>query len=245
MDIADRESVRKALKHYEPWAVINAAGFVKVDEAEANPAVCLRENTEGAATLAAACRLYGAGFLTFSTDFVFNGEAGVPYNENDEAKPLNIYGVSKFLAESRVLNVYPASIVVRTSSFFGPWDMHNFLIRMVRTLEQGDEFQTTSAYVISPTYVPDLVNACLDLIIDREKGMWHITNPSSLSWKDFALMTAEMAKLNTGLIRTIRQENFGYRAVRPPYSALKSERGQLMPSLENAIQRFLVDRTSR
>jgi dTDP-4-dehydrorhamnose reductase len=243
MDIADRDSVHKVLKQHQPWAVINAAGFVNVDEAETNQARCFRENTQGAATLAAACRMYGAGFLTFSTDLVFNGETTAPYKERDEARPLNIYGVSKFLAESRVLNAYPSSIIVRTSSFFGPWDKHNFLTKMLQAIEQGEKFKTTSAFVVSPTYVPDLVNACLDLIIDQEKGLWHITNPSALSWMDFALMTAEMAKLNTGLIKNIKPENFHYSAMRPPYSALGSERGRLMHTLENAIQRFLSERT--
>jgi dTDP-4-dehydrorhamnose reductase len=241
MDIADRESVDKVLRQYEPWAVVNAAGFVKVDDAEINPVVCFRENTEGPAVLASACRRYGATFLTFSTDLVFNGATKSPYIESDLTQPLNIYGVSKFLAEARVLNVYPSSLVIRTSSFFGPWDEHNFLTRMIGNLSKGDKFDTSSAFVVSPTYIPDLVNACLDLIVDGESGIWHITNPSAISWTDFAFMTAEMAQLNRGLIRNTNPQALGYTAARPAYSALKSSRGLMMPNLDDSIRRFLAE----
>jgi dTDP-4-dehydrorhamnose reductase len=243
MDIADRKSVDEMLKRYEPWAVVNAAGFVKVDEAESNPGVCLRENTEGAAILAAACRRYGASFLTFSTDLIFSGATQSPYVESDKPQPLNIYGVSKFLAEARVLNAYPSSLIIRTSTFFGPWDQQNFLTAMINNVERGQVFQTSSAFVVSPTYIPDLVNACLDLIIDDEQGVWHITNPSAVTWADFASIAAEKAKLNRNLIRDTHPKELGYRAMRPPYSALKSERGLLLPDLDSAIHRFLSERT--
>lgn len=115
---------------------------------------------------------------------------------------------------------------------------------MVRTVEQGDKFRSTSSFVISPTYVPDLVNACLDLIIDGEKGLWHITNPSALSWTEFALLAAEMARLKTGLIEDVSPAHLGYKAARPRFSALRSERGLLMPGLESAIERFLLERAA-
>jgi dTDP-4-dehydrorhamnose reductase len=242
MDIADRDAVGKMLAQYQPWAVINAAGFVKVDEAELNPSVCMRENTDGAAVLAAACRRHDCAYLTFSTDLVFSGDTRSAYRESDQARPLNIYGVSKYLAEARVLNVHPSSIVVRTSSFFGPWDEHNFLAQMIDALEQRRVFKTSAAFVVSPAYVPDLVNACLDLIIDGEKGVWHIAHPTAVSWRDLALTTAEIAKLDTSLIRSVSPEVLGYRAMRPAYSALNSERGLMMPTLESAINRCLLER---
>jgi dTDP-4-dehydrorhamnose reductase len=172
----------------------------------------------------------------------FNGVTQSPYLESDDAQPLNVYGVSKYLAETHVLSAYPSSIIIRTSSFFGPWDRYNFLVRMVETIERGDKFAATSDFVISPTYLPDLVNACLDLIIDKEQGIWHITNPLAVSWMHFALLTAEIAKFNTDLIRNVKAQNLGYMAPRPGYSALKSEKGLLMPSLDSAIQRFLTER---
>jgi dTDP-4-dehydrorhamnose reductase len=242
MDIADREAVEKVFKKYEPWAVINAAGFVNIDEAEENPTLCMRENTDGAATLAYACRRFEASYLTFSTDFVFDGSGKKPYTEDSSVQPINIYGVSKYLAECRVRNVLPSALIIRTSSFFGPWDNHNFLSSMITNLQDGKKF-TTSSNVISPTYVPDLVHASLDLLVDKASGIWHVSHPTEVSWHEFALMTAEMLKLNTKLIRkTKNSAELGFRAPRPAYSALGTQHGCLMPPLDHGITRFVSDR---
>lgn len=239
MDITSKASIEGALKTYNPWAVINAAGFEKVDEAEMMQERCFLQNTEGPALLAAACLHYGAQLITFSTDLVFDGKSQSPYLESNHAAPLNIYGLSKFYAETKVLKANPEALVIRTSSFFGPWDESNFIAQMVRTLEDNKPFVASKDHIVSPTYVPDLVHNCLDLLIDKTSGIWHLANPSEVSWADFALRTAEIAKLNPGLIRATEARQLGYKAARPHYSALGSERGVLMPKLEDAITRYL------
>jgi dTDP-4-dehydrorhamnose reductase len=242
LDIADYESVHKIFKQYEPWAVINAAGFVRVDDAENNPSSCLRENTEGPGKLAAACLRYDSKYLTFSSDLIFDGSKRAPYCEDDKPAPLNIYGISKYLAEFRVMNANPDSLIIRTSSFFGPWDQHNFLAKLYEQLSSGKVFAACDDLVISPTYVPDLVNACLDLIIDYESGIWHITHPAALTWYKLALMATEEARLNTKLVRAVNSRDLMFRAPRPAFSALQSKRGLLMPSLESGICRFVRER---
>lgn len=239
LDIADRESVECALQKYKPWAVVNAAGFVRVDEAEALREACFRENTEGAFVLSCACSKAGIKFLTFSSDLVFNGSSRSPYLESHPAAPLNIYGVSKFYAETKVLRNNPGSLVIRTSAFFGPWDQYNFLTIMINAIKNNQPFIASRDHVVSPTYVPDLVNACLDLLIDGESGIWHISNPSEVTWAEFALKTAEMARLDTSLIRPEGTLRLGYTAERPLYSVLGSERGVLLPPLDHAIERYL------
>ncbi|HEY1404899.1 MAG TPA: family 1 glycosylhydrolase, partial [Pyrinomonadaceae bacterium] len=107
MDIADAGSVENALAEFDPWAVVNTAGYVRVDDAEREAEKCMRENAQGAATLAAACARSGAALLTFSSDLVFDGTKGVPYVESDEVSPLNVYGRSKAEAERRVLELLP------------------------------------------------------------------------------------------------------------------------------------------
>ena len=114
MDIADRASVEAALAEYQPWAVVNAAGYVRVDDAEREPELCRRENAEGPATLAAACAGRNIALVTFSSDLVFDGAARKPYIEGDHPSPLNIYGRSKLEAEERVLAICPSALVVRT-----------------------------------------------------------------------------------------------------------------------------------
>jgi len=239
LDIANPESVDSALLKYKPWGIINAAGFVRVDEAEHYRDACLRENSEGPSILAELCDKYSIKLLTFSSDLVFDGKSNAPYKESDPAAPLNIYGVSKFYAETKVLRKNPNALVIRTSAFFGPWDEYNFLFTMMKHLKNGKMFLASKDHIISPTYVPDLVNACLDLLIDNEQGIWHISNPSEVTWAEFALLVADKADLNKALIKPIEGNKLGFIAERPLYSALGSERGVLLPSLDNAIDRYL------
>ena len=129
MDIADPASVERALSQFQPWAIINAGGYVRVDEAEHDIDRCFRENTLGPSLLAIACVRHKVQLLTFSSDLVFNGLQQCPYVESDRISPLNIYGRSKAEAENLVLDTHPESLVVRTSAFFGPWDSHKGRLR--------------------------------------------------------------------------------------------------------------------
>ena len=105
-----------------------------------------------------------------------------PYVESDPVGPLNVYGRTKIEAERRVLALDPAALVVRTSAFFGPSDRANFVTRVLDTLERGETVRAASDAIVSPTYVPDLVNRALDLLIDGAAGVWHLANAGALSW---------------------------------------------------------------
>ncbi|HUR89657.1 MAG TPA: family 1 glycosylhydrolase, partial [Ramlibacter sp.] len=244
MDIADPASVHAALEHYRPWAVINTAGFVRVDEAE-NDRRQWRENVEGPQVLATACAASGIRFVTFSSDLVFDGAKSHPYVESDALAPLNAYGRAKAEAERRVLESDPRALVVRTAAFFGPWDPYNFATLALETLRRGERFRAADDQCISPTYVPDLVQATLDLLVDGEAGVWHLANRGAVSWAQFARQVAQAASLDPALVQAVRSRDSGCTAARPPYSALGSERGVLMPTLQDAITRYLTDCTAK
>jgi dTDP-4-dehydrorhamnose reductase len=240
MDITDPASVERALDQHRPWAVVNTAGYVRVDDAEGDDAArCLRENTAGPALLAAACARRGVHLTTFSSDLVFDGEQDGPYAESDATAPLNVYGKSKADAERQVLDAHPGALVVRTSAFFGPWDKHNFVTLALQALERGDSFRAASDLVVSPTYVPDLVHTCLDLVIDGEAGIWHLANAGSVTWAELARKAAEQAGIDTSRLEAVPAAELGLRAARPRQAALRSERGQLLPSLDSALTRYL------
>ncbi|HEX8891379.1 MAG TPA: dTDP-4-dehydrorhamnose reductase [Pyrinomonadaceae bacterium] len=239
MDIADASSVERALAAYDPWAVVNAAGYVRVDEAEREMEKCLRENALGAQTLARLCARHGAKLVTFSSDLVFDGRARVPYVESVAVSPLNVYGRSKMVAEREVLSVLPTALVIRTSAFFGLWDEYNFVTIALRALASGQKFRAANDAIISPTFVPDLVHAVLDLLIDNEQGIWHLANQGETSWADFARRAAESAGLDADLIEACSTESLGLSAPRPLYSVLSSERGLLLPSLDHALTRYV------
>ena len=239
MDIADAESVERALLLHKPWAVVNTCGYVRVDDAENDIERCERENTFGAATLAAACARHGIHLTTFSSDLVFDGRNERPYVESDVVNPLNVYGRSKAEAERAVLDNHPGALVVRTSAFFGPWDGHNFVTQALNALERGDPFVAASDMTITPTFVPDLVHACLDLAVDREAGIWHLANKGAVTWAELARRAAELAGVDAALLEPRPATEFGFTAARPAYSALHSERGALLPTLDDALRRYV------
>lgn len=239
LDIADADSVQAAMTKFEPWAVVNAAGYVRVDDAERDPAACFRDNTRGAEILAAACAGAEIAFVTFSSDLVFDGTKGVPYVEGDAPAPLNVYGRSKAEAEQRVLERCPGALVVRTSAFFGPWDDHNFVTLALRTLRARQPFFAAGDMTVTPTYVPDLVNVSLDLLIDRCAGLWHLSNGEPVTWAELAGRAARVAGLRTDTLVTCASAALNLSARRPTYSALASSRSTLMPTLADALDRYV------
>ncbi|MCA1645060.1 MAG: sugar nucleotide-binding protein [Chloroflexi bacterium] len=244
LDIADRDSVANALAAARPWAVINTAGYVRVDDAEHEPETCFRENATGPATLADACARLGIPLVTFSSDLVFDGRSTRPYIESDVPDPLNVYGVSKARAEASVLARHSNALVIRTSAFFGPWDEFNFVTIALRELEQGHPFVAANDCVVSPTYVPDLVHTTLDLLIDGECGIWHLANHGAVTWAELARLAAAARGCDATLIRGVPTAALHLPASRPAHTPLGTARGLLMPTLEDALARYIVDRST-
>ena len=241
MDIADTASVRRMVTQLNPWAIINASGYVRVDDAENEYELCWRENVRGAEVLAEAAAATDIPLLTFSSDLVFDGNTNRPYVESDPVSPLSVYGRSKAAAEETVLAVWPRSLVVRTAAFFGPWDRCNFLTRALEALSANRSYTAAGDAVVSPTYVPDLASACLDLLIDGEQGVWHLTNDGATTWADFGRAAALRFGLEPALIEARPLSEMGLRGARPRYSALATGRCPVMPSLESAIDRFVLE----
>jgi dTDP-4-dehydrorhamnose reductase len=245
MEIAEPASVAVMLDELQPWAVINTAGYVRVDDAEREPAACERENMTGPLVLADACAARGLPLVTFSSDLVFDGRKREPFVESDPVAPLNVYGRTKAEAETRVLAAHPAALVIRTSAFIGPWDDYNFVTVCLRELSSGRAFVAAADSTVSPTYVPDLVNVTLDLLIDGERGIWHLANEGETTWADLARDAATMAGVDAARLEAVPIAALDLPAPRPAYSALTSERGRLMPSLEDALRRYFEERPPR
>jgi dTDP-4-dehydrorhamnose reductase len=243
LDIADPASVHRALAWFEPWAVINAAGYVDVDAAEDEPEICWRENVFGADTLAQACAQHdGTQFVTFSSDLVFDGQRITPYDESAPTAPLSVYGRTKAEAELKVLSAFPSALVVRTSAFFGPWDQANFVHHALRALASGEEFAAADDETVSPTYVPDLVHAVLDILIDGESGIFHVANSGAVTWAELAATAATLAGVDASKLHAQPRSTLGRRAARPAFSALTSNRAWIMRPWQEALGLFFRDR---
>jgi dTDP-4-dehydrorhamnose reductase len=245
MDIADEASVARALGSHRPWAVVNTAGYVRVDDAEHDHARCHRENARGPTVLAAACAERGIRLVTFSSDLVFDGTRGTPYLESHPVGPLCVYGQTKAEAERQVASRSPDALVIRTGAFFGPWDVHNFVTIALAALAAGRPFRAAADTVVSPTYVPDLVHACLDLLIDGERGIWHVANHGAVTWADFARLAARTAGCDQAAVEACTARDLGLIASRPAYSALASERAPLLGDLEASLWRYVRERETR
>ena len=240
LDITDRGAVDRALDETRAWAIVNAAGWVRVDDAEQDPHGCYAANVAGAATLAAACAERDVRLVTFSSDLVFDGAKGAPYVESDAPAPLGIYGRSKAEAEVRTRLLLPLALVVRTAAFFGARDDWNFVVRTLRSLAAGEPIDAAEDLVVSPTFVPDLVHAALDLLIDGEHGVWHLANEGATTWADLARDVARLAGCDESLVRGRGSSELGFTAPRPRNSALASERGSLMPPLARSLERCVA-----
>jgi dTDP-4-dehydrorhamnose reductase len=241
LDITDRDSVLNALDRYEPWAIINAAGYVRVDDAEADAERCMRENVAGPVCLAKECERHALPFVTFSSDLVFDGLKNDYYLESDVCSPLNVYGRSKAEAELRVLEHFSQSLIIRTSAFFSPWDRYNFVHDVLDTLAQGRPFRAAADITISPTYVPDLVNEVLDLLIDGEHGIWHVASSGNVTWAEFARLAASKAGLDPAAVEALPGQALGFLAPRPSFTALSSERGSFMAPFADGLDRCVHD----
>jgi dTDP-4-dehydrorhamnose reductase len=244
-DISTLGSIETAIELYKPWAIINAAGFVRVDDAEKEHEACFRDNTTGPHNLAIACNKYQVQLMNFSSDLVFDGRKPTAYVESDLPNPLNIYGQSKAQAEVLIQKEYPSSLIIRTSAFFSPWDEYNFVHHTRKALLNYETVTVAKDLFISPTYVPHLANTCLDILIDRETGIWHLANKGSLSWAEFAFFIASKFDLNKSLVNAVNAAEFNYPAKRPFNSVLGSERGHLLPSFETAMEEYLQEHKVR
>jgi dTDP-4-dehydrorhamnose reductase len=237
MDIADASSVAAGIDRYRPWAVVNAAGYVRMDGAhrEREAKAYFRANAIGAEVLARACADSGLPFVTFSSDRVFDGQLGRPYVEQDPLSPACVYGESKAEAERRVWAAYPDALIVRTSAFFSPWDRHNFIYCALRDMAAGHPVRGASRAVVSPTYVPDLAHTVLDLLIDRETGIWHLANTGATSWHDLAERIAHQAGLSFAPPSDQEDRTTSIRA-------LGTTRGVTLPPLEEGLSRYFAER---
>ena len=234
LDLCDGMTIAAAIERHRPWAVINAAGFVRVADAQREREACFAWNADGAARLARACAEAGIPLLTFSSDLVFDGRLGIEHREEDPIGPACAYGESKAEGERRVLAEHGNALIVRTAAFFGPWDRHNFAFHVLGALARGETVSACPRTFVSPSYVPDLCHAALDLLIDGESGLWHLANQGRVSWHGFARRLAARAGHDQAAV--IAAPGGEIRS-----TALASSRGAMLRPLDQAIDAWVTE----
>jgi len=242
LNFGNTEDIEAAIQKYKPWAIVNAAGFARIEDAESRKEDCFLGNTIGPVNLAICCRKYGVKLLTFSSDQVFDGRKNKEYTEIDQVNPLNLYGISKARAEKEVLKEYQDALIIRTGEVFSPWANDGFLNGLLSSLKQNKKIEVADDVFLSPTYVTDLINASLDLLIDEESNIWHLANQGAVSWANIAQDIAARARYSSALLIPKSYSELNFSAVRPVYSALTSEKGLFLPTLDNALDRYFLEK---
>ncbi len=239
IDLERPAKIAATLDHVRPWAVINATGWVRVDDAEDNEAACFAVNATGAIALAQACAERGMPSLHFSSDLVFDGLAQRAYVESDPPGPGNAYGRSKAAMEGGCAGL-PGVLIARTAAFFSPDDHYNFAVAVTDALAAGRPFRAAADQVVSPTYVPALVDTALDLLIDGMEGIVHLAGSDAVSWATFARRLAAAAGHDPSMIDAVPGSALDLKAERPAQVALASTRVSGLLPLDVAITRFLT-----
>jgi dTDP-4-dehydrorhamnose reductase len=186
LDLSDLRSVREKLRNTSFDVLINAAGFTKVDLCETQPDLAFLINAEAPRVLAEICDEKNARLIHFSTDYVFDGEKREPYTEEDEAKPISIYGESKLAGENNVLAAQGQNLVVRVSWVFGP-DRPSFIDAMVQQARENDAADAVADKFSTPTYTLDIA-AMLPQFFDGNVsgGILHFANAGKCNWQEYA-----------------------------------------------------------
>ena len=251
VDITDAAAVEKVIAQYDPAIVLNSAAYNKVDLAEKEPDAAFRVNGLAVRNLALACRNADAKLVHFSTDYVFDGQAGQAYGEGDATRPLGAYAVSKLAGELYARAYLENALVIRTCGVYGPWGLHtpggNFVETMLRLAAGGQPIKVVEDHVASPTYAPALAARTADLVEAKASGIFHAGGGTPISWYDWAAKIFEAAGLKPQLKPTNERE-FRTSARRPKYSALSNHKMEAlgiapMPALDVAIREYLSKRT--
>lgn len=244
MDITDDEVMEQFFdKNSNFTHIINCAAYNDVDKAETDKKVKLL-NITAPYKLAEFAKKIDAVYVTYSTDFVFNGQKKEPYIEEDTPNPTSVYGKSKYEGENKVLKIYNKSFIIRTSWLFGVGG-NNFNKQVINWSKSRDTLNIVDDQVSAPTYSVDLAELSWKLIQTKKYGLYHITNNGEVSKYDQAKYVLEKIGWK-GKLNRAKTADFNLPAKRPEYSKLSSEKvekllGEKIPTWQSGIDRFLEE----
>jgi len=239
LDITDRPAVEGLVQTLlaQPAgleAIVNCAAWTDVDGAEGKPEQARLVNATGAGILARAAAGAGVPLVHVSTDYVFDGVAPLdsagdprPYVESDPTGPRSVYGHTKLEGEQEVSAASSCHTVVRTAWLYGV-DGANFVETMLRLAAERDAVEVVTDQTGSPTWSGHLAPALLGLLERQVSGLVHMTGGGEVSWNGFAKEIFRQAELSCE-VRPITSEQMKRSAPRPAWSALASERHDVLP----------------
>ena len=243
LDVTNKEKVKEFVNSNNFTMIINCAAYNNVDKAEEEPEKCYALNSHGPKYLAEICKEKNIVFVTYSTDFVFDGEKEIPYIEEDIPNPLSIYSKAKLEGERYSLE-YEKSFVIRTSWVFGMGN-NNFCKQVINWSKGKDKLRIVDDQISSPTYSKDLAEYSWELIQTDKYGLYHLSNDGEAS--KFEQAQYILKKIGwKGIIERAKTEEFPLPAKRAEYSKLDSSKiekiiNKKIPHWKSGIDRFLEE----
>jgi len=227
LDLAFPESFEKIIQTIAPDCIINTAAYTAVDKSETEKELSYTVNATAVEALAVICKNLVIPFITYSTDYVFDGAATAPYNTSTKVDPVNYYGSTKAAGEKMAMEANEDSIVIRTSWVFSSHG-NNFVKTMLRLMKERDQLKIVADQKGRPTYAKDLALATMKMIEAMNagktvKGIYHFANGGETTWFDFAATIKAIAGLTCD-VQPIETKDFPTPAKRPAYSVLDTSK---------------------
>jgi dTDP-4-dehydrorhamnose reductase len=249
VDLANTADVRRLVADARPWAIINCAGYNKVDAAEDDAMAALTANAFAVRALGAAARDVDAVLVHYSSDFIFDGETDAPYTEESRPRPQSVYAASKLIGEWFAADA-PAHYVLRVESLFGGVTRQkSSLDAIIDGLVAAAPVRVFRDRTVSPSYVWDVAAATIAMLQRRPaSGVYHCVNSGHATWYEIAEEVARQLHVEARL-EPITLADVQLRARRPRYCALANDKlraaGIVMPTWQDAIGRVLAARGAR
>ncbi|MFI5114864.1 MAG: dTDP-4-dehydrorhamnose reductase [Terriglobales bacterium] len=240
-DLRDCACVRHLIRDSRPDWIILSAAYTDVDGCESDRDRAFAVNCEGAINVAQAAREAGSRLLFLSTDYVFDGSKGSPYQTSDARNPTSVYGESKARAEERLLEILPDVCIARTSWLFG----HGggcFPATILKVASTRPEISVVNDQRGSPTFTRDLAFALVGLCRASARGIVHVTNSGNCTWYEFATEIVRSSGVPT-VVKPVTTAEFPRPARRPTYSVLSPDSLHAynihMPHWQDALRRYI------
>ena len=230
LDIGDKTQIAAIFEREQFDLIINTAAYTAVDNAESDKEVAFQVNAAGVEHLARLAKQHAIPLFHVSTDYVFDGEATVAYQETAKTNPQTVYGASKLQGEQRLKETVAAHIILRTSWVFGT-DGNNFVKTMLRLGEANDELRVVADQLGNPTFAGSIANALLSLAVQyRENGhlnwgTYHFNDESTTTWHGFARQIISCGHKHrliktVPIVHPVSTIDYPTPALRPSYSSL-------------------------
>jgi dTDP-4-dehydrorhamnose reductase len=243
LDVTDRAALRREMEVSRPDVVVNCAAYTAVDRAETEQDMAYRVNVLGARNVAQAAQRIGARVAYFSTDYVFDGVATEPYDEEATTGPLSVYGRTKLQGEQATREANPDHLILRLAWLYGSTG-HNFVRTVLGLAREKDQLRIVDDQVGSPTFTEDVVHQLWTAIEEGCSGTYHCVNAGQTSWYAFAAHIVHRLGLNVPVV-PIQTVDHPAPARRPAYSVLADRKFDLeqlnvMRPWEDALEDCLL-----